>query len=181
VASTKPGFGVKVIVPVALTIAVPLADGTVMVTEAGLIVPPMLVSLNNTDVVTAVAAVVGTPKSSIASMVADTAATTAPEQAVITPVHNGSPPPVTVAVLFPPVEPTAVAPTVIGMVTVIGPTEFAGIVHPDKLVDPVAIVQLPSDEPLTSTAPLVEIPFGKASASDIDAVVGPFAIAMLMV
>jgi hypothetical protein len=116
-----------------------------------------------------------TAASSKASTVEATAATTDPVQGVAT-VHVGSPPPVTVAVLFPPVGPaTAVAPTVIGTVTVIGPIEFAGIEQLDKLA------QLPSAAPLTSSAPLVVMPVGNVSTSVIAAVVGPFNTFIVMV
>ena len=123
-----------------------------------------------------------TAASSMASTVEATATVTEPEQAGALPVHNGSPPPVTVAVLLPPVAPTtAVAPTVIGTVTVIGPTELVGIVQPDKLTDPVETAQLPKGEPLTRIAPLVVMPVGSTSVNVIAAVVGPFSTLIVMV
>jgi hypothetical protein len=99
-----------------------------------------------------------------------------PVHAGAVPVHRGSPPPVAVAVL---VAVVAVEATLTGTVMMIGPEVFAAIEQPVKLT-PVAgqPVIVP---PVAVGMPLKLMPVGRLSASVMAAVVGPFAIAMLMV
>jgi hypothetical protein len=127
-------------------------------------------------------AVVGMPAKDGTMSEAVMATITVPEQAGAVPVQSGSPPPVTVAVLLPPVaERVAEESMLIGTVIVKGPVVLVGITHPARLAEPIAIVQLAIAEPLTSTGPLVVMPAGKASAIVIDAVVGLLEIAIVIV
>ena len=175
----KPVVGLRVIEPAAGAVNVPTVIDALVPSTIGV---PLVLSFAVTEVVVTppVAGIVPAgiklaAGSFTAKIVGAIATTTDPEQAGAVPVHKGSPPPVTVAVLFPPVAPTtAVLPTVMGTVTVIGATELAGIMQLDRLV------QLPSVAPLTSNAPLAVIPRGKVSASVIAAVVGPFATLIVM-
>jgi hypothetical protein len=119
-----------------------------------------------------------TPRATLMSeSVANSETATDPEHAGVVPVHNGSPPPVTVAVLLPV---TAVAPTEIGTVITTGLAAPDGIEQGDRF-EPDEILQVPIDAPFTSTGPLIVIPAGKVSVSDIEAVVGPYVTSMKMV
>jgi hypothetical protein len=103
---------------------------------------------------------------------------TVPVQAGAVPVHNGSPPPVTVAVLT--LGLTAVEATLTGTVITIGPTAPGAIVQPAKLV----VLEHPVSVPPVAAilAATVVIPAGNTSVKVIaGAVVGPFATAMVIV
>lgn len=92
--------------------------------------------------------------------------------------HDGSPPPVTVAVLL--LGLAAEAATVTGTVTTMLPVAApAAIEQPAKLVAPDAGQPL-MVPPVAVIAPLVLMPAGKVSAIVIAAVVGPFATAIVI-
>lgn len=104
---------------------------------------------------------------------------TLPVQAGAVPVHSGSPPPVTVALLT--LGLAAVNATLTGTVITILPVAApAAIEQPARLVAPDAGQPL-NVPPVAVIVPLVVIPVGKASAMVVAAVVGPFATAMVMV
>ena len=100
-------------------------------------------------------------------------------QAGAMPVHAGSPPPLTVAVLL--LGLTAVAATVTGTVMTMLPiAEPAAIEQPVKLVAPGPGQPL-KVPPVIPIAPLVVIPVGKLSATLIAAVVALLATDMVIV
>ena len=100
-----------------------------------------------------------------------------PVHAGAVPVHSGSPPPLAVALLVASVAPR---PTFTGTLMMIGPEVLVAIVQPVKVLPLVGQpIMLP---PLVTVgAPLKVMLAGKVSVKAIVAVVGPFAIAMLMV
>jgi hypothetical protein len=100
-----------------------------------------------------------------------------PVQAGAVPVHNGSPPPIAVALLT--LGLTAVAATLTGTVITIGPAAPVATVQPAKLV----VLEHPLSVPPVAVmlAATVVMPTGKASVKVIGAVVGPFVIAILIV
>lgn len=100
-----------------------------------------------------------------------------PVHAGAVPVHSGSPPPLAVALLVAAVAPRS---TFTGTLMMIGPEVLVAIVQPVKVLPLVGQpIMLP---PLVTVgAPLKVMLAGKVSVKAIVAVVGPFAIAMLMV
>ena len=145
-------------------------------------VPPVTVTVELTGNLSFVVTVLvlATPGClvSVSSTASITGVVTVPVQAGAVPVHRGSPPPVTVAVLA--VGLAALDATATGtVITMLPLAAFAAIEQFAKLV----VLEQPDRVPPVAVmlAATVVMPAGSASVNVIGAVVGPLATAIVMV